>query len=864
MDAVSREPDPQARFAALLARLERGEVVDWELEVRGDAALAVLHDGWRRAEGAFAQLGDSAQRAAEWRAAQQELAGPGLERLCARLVSPQRQRERYETLEVLGRGGMGLVTRVRDHDLGRELALKTVLDERPRARARFVREVRIVARLEHPSILPVHDLGLDAEGRLYFTMPLVRGRTLERLLEERPPDWTRARFVELAMRVGEALAYAHARGIVHRDVKPANVLIGPYGEVYLTDWGLAALAGEAEPAQADQAAASATPGAAARALADAALAPGATAHGAVLGTPPYMAPEQARGELARVGPRADVFALGAVLYHALGGARPHAGAEDEALLAAARRGRVQPLEQLAPDLPEELAAIVARAMASEPGQRYRDAGELAADLRAFLEGRVVRAHARGAWVELRKWFGRNRRVALFGALALLGTLGGLSAVLWTRARAEREITRLADARRLEELELRAAELWPAVPAREPELARWIEEALELRANRARHEAALERLRGRAVRSGQGTGFEFDDPADQWVHDTLAALVLELQRWERDEPRASLFADVRERLEFARTLRARSLESQAQRWRVAGEEVRISPRYGGLELAPQLGLVPLGLDRHSGLAEFAHLASGTPPERDADGDLVLSAASGIVLVLVPGGETWLGSIAPGEAEGPERAQADLLAELDETPRVRCALAPYFLAKHELTRAQAARLAREPSGERALEPCDTLAWDEARALLERAALLLPSEAQWEHAARAGSSARFAFGAEVNELFGRVNAGWASDGRALHAGDLPGPVAVDSLEADSWGFHHLAGNVAEWTLDAYAPRLDGPRRAPDGLRFAPEAGLRATRGGHFASEPRDLRCAARQPRPSRAREATLGVRAARAVDP
>src|SRR5262249_45122461 len=219
---------------------------------------------------------------------------------------------RYEFLGEIARGGMGAVLKARDPALGRDLALKILLDrhrERTDLVDRFVEEAQICGQLQHPGAVPVYELGPRGDRRPFFTMKLVKGRTLATLLEERTePDLPR--FLSIFEAVCQTVAYAHARGVIHRDLKPSNVMVGSFGEVQVMDWGLAkVLPRDGEKARAERAAPTETVVATLRSQEDSDL----SQAGSVLGTPAYMAPEQARGETGVVDRRADVFALGSIL-----------------------------------------------------------------------------------------------------------------------------------------------------------------------------------------------------------------------------------------------------------------------------------------------------------------------------------------------------------------------------------------------------------------------------------------------------------------------------------------------------------------------------------------------------------------------
>ena len=291
--------------------------------------------------------------------------------------------ERYELREVLGEGGMGEVRLCRDRRLGREVALKVIRAtgaQRPDLRARFEREARVQGQLEHPSIVPIYDIGLDAHGAAYFTMRRVRGLTLEQVLEARrkgsaaAQSFSPARLLGAFASVCQAVAFAHARGLVHRDLKPANIMLGDFGEVYLLDWGLAKVVGAPETAGGAEGAS--------------VHGSGATRAGDAMGTPGYMAPEQVRGELDRVDERCDVYALGAILFELLTLERLHQGATVQELYATTLGGAEARAAVRAPGhaVPPELEAVYVRATALEPAERFPSARELHDAVERYVEG----------------------------------------------------------------------------------------------------------------------------------------------------------------------------------------------------------------------------------------------------------------------------------------------------------------------------------------------------------------------------------------------------------------------------------------------------------------------------------------------
>ncbi|MBI5363556.1 MAG: SUMF1/EgtB/PvdO family nonheme iron enzyme [Planctomycetes bacterium] len=865
-------------FALLVERHDRGERVDWDAELARHPERVVelrkLHSSWMRVESLLAGLTAEPESLAS--AAREALAAihpldETSRELLANLSDPQRRLQRYREIELIARGGMGEVSRVFDRELERELALKSLhrasevdgaLDGR--ALRRFLMEARIAARLEHPGILPVHDLGVDAEGRPYFTMPLVRGKSLAQVLElvrEGREGWGLASVLEVILKVCDALAYAHEQGVVHRDLKPANILVGRFGETYVMDWGLARASADSGA----EAPSGAMKEHGIERATNTASGP-ATAHGAVLGTVQYMSPEQARGELDRIGPRSDVYAIGAILHHALSGRMPFHGVSEEAALTALRRGPPRSLEFLAPSAPRELVSICEKAMAREAEGRYRGCAELAADLRAYMEGRVVAAHEAGALAELRKWVVRKRLVLVLGLVVVVIAVSALYANRWIELERRSENALLAEGNALDELLERAPTLWPAVPEARGAFTRWITDAEALVARLPEHEHELARLRSSSQGHASGQRHRFEDPGAQWRHDTLARLVKGLQVLSGGDPATSALADARSGLAFASSVEERSLVAAREAWTRAIADAASAPVYGGLRLVPQVGLVPLGPDPASGLQEFAELSTGLPPSRDREGRLQLRPESAVVLVLGPAARVTMGSVVPGDsASGAHEGEADLLARADETPCVAIELEPFLLARHELTREQWDRIApahaNAPSA-RALLPVDTVSWHEARAALARVGLVLPTEAQWECAARGGGNARFWCGREVACLVGRVQAGWLPDGRALHGTTELASVPVSPAIANAWGFEHVAGNVAEWVQDAYVPTLAGVRRPGDGLAIAMESASRVVRGGSFLAAPADLRCAARNALAPETRSAEVGVRPARAL--
>jgi hypothetical protein len=312
--------------------------------------------------------------------------------------------QRYVELGELGRGGLGVVLEVFDQDLRRRVALKRPQPGLHRAAlGAVVREAQITAQLEHPGLPSVHALGLDADGHPFFTMTRLRGESLAALVGRRESDpearaqLTTTRALRIVEQVGYALAFAHSHGVIHRDVKPANIMLGEFGEVRLVDWGIAKLVGLPDDVDPEAAVTVATRAA-------------ETRTGTFVGTPGYAAPEQAEGRT-DLDPRADVYALGAVLYELLAGRPPIDAPTVAALIEDTRAGRIPPLATLAP-VSDALAAIVHKALATRREDRYPGVLELLADLEALQEGRHVTALHEGFARWVGRWYGsRSPRLA---------------------------------------------------------------------------------------------------------------------------------------------------------------------------------------------------------------------------------------------------------------------------------------------------------------------------------------------------------------------------------------------------------------------------------------------------------------------
>ncbi len=780
----------------------------------------------------------------------------------------------YQILRKLGEGGMGIVYEAQREDSDAPCALKVLrpgLDSREIVQ-RFRREAEVLRQLRHPGIAAFFEAGEAQEdtesGSVplpYLAMEMVEGENL-RDYAHRARLGDRDR-IELVARIADAAGHAHERGIVHRDLKPENVVVGPpHGEARdqpkILDFGVA------RAAEFD-------------------VHHTTTQTGALVGTIPYMSPEQVAGDKNAVDSRSDVYSLGVILFELLAGQLPyeiHGKSIPEAAQVIQFEEPTR-LGSVAGRLAGDLELVVAQALEKNRERRYQSASDFARDLRAVLAGASVQARAPSWWQRSGKWIDRHRVASTCLGIATVA-LAAMT-FLWAEALASQRsahaseaearrnqqtaqqrsealrqerasVLRLADFKMLRDLERRDAELWPVHPDLVPGLEQWIEEAEELVGRLPEHSSFLAQL--------QHPENLLVDPIDhqqlEWWRETLATLVAEITQWA--DPTTGRIGRVESRLQAARELWDQSLGDYEEDWLDAVADVSLLDLYQGLEIEPQLGLVPLGPDPESGLWEFAHVLSGEIPERDDEDVLEITEDTALVFVLVPGGSSRMGA----QSQAPFLDYYDPAATYKEDPVHDVTLSPFFLSKYEMTQGQWMRMTgRNPSlypagisrGDALIDkrnPVERVSWEECSIDLARHGLALPTEAQWEYAARAGTSSPWWFGTDPSEF---PRAGNIADQHALAINpSLRWPrfepwndgafvhTTVGSYRANPWGFHDVYGNVGEWCRDAFAgdfyaksPTLDPLNRVDD---FQESSGYKISRGGSFSTNAREASSAIR----------------------
>jgi formylglycine-generating enzyme required for sulfatase activity/serine/threonine protein kinase len=784
-----------------------------------------------------------------------------------RLLEALRQRaassSRYVIRNEIGAGAMGTIYRVWDRELRRHIALKLLRNNESQAHSttdepahlrllRFLDEAQITAQLDHASIVPIHDLGMDEKGRVFFVMKLVRGRDLKTVFDfvkKGEDHWTLLRAVHVIQKVSEAVAFAHARGVIHRDLKPSNIMVGQFGEVYVMDWGLARASDHRDMHDLRIRKHSTDPPSAIRTIrreqhdesgGDQLL----TMDGSVLGTPAYMPPEQAYGQLEAVGPHSDIYSIGAMLYHLLAGHMPYvpdgAHISQYTLLNLVASGPPAPVYRENPEAPDELVAICEKAMAREPAQRYASAVDLAADLEAFLGRRPVAARPASLRYLLQLQFERNRKVA-YTALAAVLCLCVSAIVFLQYLSSERDRTRrLADASTASVLLAEANDLQPWVPDGAGAVLQWLGRCDDLLSRSDVYQAI---------------------PDGAEVPPLCAPDVRKLQQSLRNlvPVRSKLAA----RLDTGMQWKAGIPATDAEAWRQAVAAIAQSPHYSNLNLSPQTGLLPLGENPRSKLYEFWCPLTGERPQLDPVSGRLLNQSGGMVMVLIPGGSFDMGS---PESELGHRKNEEI---------VHRTVAPFFMSKFETTQGQWKRVFEENPSEYAagttynnqpftdLNPVECVTWDAANRFVKQLGFTLPTEVQWEYAARAGTTTAYPWGQDMSCLEGREN---VLDGNHVLVEERLAPwgdpylyhAPVGSFAPNGFGLFDMLGNVSEWCADYFYESYREPHDGTVPPRF------RVMRGGNWVRPPQMLvfRSASRHSGMPITTNKTVGFRAAREI--
>ena len=806
--------------------------------------------------------------------------------LIRRLESRHPGPSRYQVRGEIARGGMGVILRVWDEDLHRTMAMKLLRTDdvegfesgkRPvtgRKVQRFLEEAQVTSQLDHPGILPVYELGVDSEGRTYYTMPLVKGHDLKEVFDrvrQGREGWSLTGAIRVIIKVCEAVAYAHAKDVIHRDLKPSNIMVGRFGQTYVMDWGLARVIGrtDSRDVPVPQNAGSSVMVQTERQT-EARNSPGSPLHtrdGDVLGTPSYMPPEQAQGLVEYVGKSADVYSIGAMLYHLLTGQMPYvehgSTPSPRYVLSMVVQGPPKSILEIVPTAPPELVAICNKAMRRDPDSRYSDCMTMARDLEAYLENRPITALAPKLGYLLRLACLRHRPVMVTAAAALviLTTFVAIFIANLSHAVREKQAALVESERMNAVLSARALmreieTLYPLTPDLAPTIESWLHRTDDL----------LKTVDSAGLNLAEPVRF-LDLAGEQIAEEDARDFLENVKTLRLERPR------IERNFGIARNLGRTTLEDVNKLWQDSIDDVAATDLYEGLELVPQLGLVPFQKSPVSGIWEFWYVLSGTRPEIEpVTGKVLTTPESGMILVLIPGGAFLMGSPEEEARRDPNERQHKVT------------LRPFFLARHEVTQAQWARIMESnPSGTLAgtvdrgqsittLNPVENVSWHDCERFLQRLDLCFPTEAQWEYACRAGTQTAFSWGDDDRTLQGRDN---VRDRRLFGAPGLESSVfwddgfyyhaPVGSFQANPFGLFDMHGNVTEWCADDAVLDYPVDSEIPgDGLNRSGELRRKVFRGGSWYLPPEYCRSAFRHFDFPNSANQNHGLRVARDVRP
>jgi formylglycine-generating enzyme required for sulfatase activity len=734
--------------------------------------------------------------------------------------------------------------------------------------------------LSHSAIVAVYDKGY-AQGQHYIAQELVeKGRSLHDVLNDHrrraglPNDYYEG-IARLFVQIGEALETAHQAGVIHRDLKPGNILITPDGRPKITDFGLAQVLSEAP----------------------------LSVTGELSGTFCYMSPEQAMAKRIGLDARTDIFSLSATLYEALTLQRAFDGDTAQQVIENVLMEDPPEPRALRPRIPAELSIICMKGLQKRRDARYQTMAEQAEDLQRFLAKEPILAKPPGTLSRIQKWMLRHPTLSVTAGLVVAALLIVSALYLQTlqaekqarereqeaireriaadaareqEERQRRNVLRVSDGKRLRDLEKQAEQLWPAYPNRAADLVAWLEQGEELARKLSEHESFLAELSDPASE----VATTLSSQEHEWWLDTLTELVHDLRLFV-DTTNGTL-QDVRNRLQSSKTIGQRSIGDHEDEWDEAITQILLSELYDGLELEPQVALVPIGMDPQSGLWEFWHMEAGDRPARDeTTGELATTASGGMVLVLLPGGAFTMGA----QKDNPAGPNHDFESSRDEVPPHEVTLSPFFLSKYEMTQGQWFRVMQErPSHYGPIKgigddhPVEYVSWYQCSEALLRVGLSLPTEAQWEYAARAGTNTPWWCGgtaasieaSTAGNLFDRKTFEQMPTARTWGAHEpwadsYPVYAPVGRFAANHFGLHDVIGNVLEWCADEYGG-YDLPVREGDGMRLVPmQEGPRSciNRGGSYSGSAIQARSSDRLWGSPELRLDHVGVRPARSID-
>jgi len=827
----------------------------------------------------------------------------------------------FKIIREIGRGGMGAVYEAEQISLKRRVALKVLpshLSLSDKAVLKFKREAEAGGKQSHPGIVAIYNVG-EYEGVHFITQELVPGGTsladrLDQSREqgEQPPGYFR-KVAKLVLKITSALQHAHEAGVIHRDIKPSNLLLTEDGTPKVTDFGLAKIedalslsrtgdfSGTPYYMSPEQAMGS-------RMGIDKRTdiySLGVTLYEMLTLSRPFegKTSQEVLKKIMLVDPEAPSKT------------NPHVPKDLSLICIKAMEKlpdkRYATMKAFGEDLKRFLNGDVILAKPAGLGTRFwkrvKRNPVASASVGVALAALIVFAVV-VPWIMFMNEQALTQKEKENAALLTIERDKAIEAQKEKEAQrelAERErdralaaekkadlrykqIMRLSDVKLLSDLEADADTLWPAYPENIGRFEIWLTRADEVLGRLDTHRQTLESLRETALVARIGVPEEteseprtwtFEDTETQWQHDMVAGLVSGLEALSNKE--GGLIERIRERLAFASSIKTKSVDDHQAAWNeaiacIADREV--CPQYNGLVIGRKVGFVPIGRDPASGLFEFAHLQTGEIPKRGSNGTLERTEETGLVFVLIPGGTFHMGAAPPSENNPTGSPNTDPAAQPEELPVHPVTLKPFFLSKYEMTQGQWLRFTgKNPSvyGPKSkygghqhdlLHPVENMSWYDCAEVLFRLKLRLPIEAQWEYAARAGTSTVFFTGDEKESLRGAANIAdqslnsqgggafqcerFLNDGYLSHA-------PVGRFLPNAFGLHDVHGNVFEWCEDTYSGSY---RKAPaDGAANNRSSSVRVIRGGGWGSIAINCRSASRNATGASSRGDLVGLRPA-----